>query len=228
MQEEKTEKKKFNLKNLFFNEEQVETVVTEKKQQPTQPLNVPQQQTVVPVTGVVGVINKEMYDTLMNVIEEQNFPGPDYLELKRAADSMSSVIPDENTRYISAYTVLKSSNNNFNKTVILNSIDKYIQFIENEKTDAQNQLSQIYQNEIGSRQNEIEKRVKLIEENKKKIEELNAQIMSASQEINTINGEMLTKKTELEIQEKNFNVTVESIINGLNNDKNKLNTIIVE
>ena len=72
------------------------------------------------------------------------------------------------------------------------------------------------------------KRVELINVNKQKIDELNAEILKVSQEINTINGEMLSKQTELSIQEKNFNVTVDAVVNGLNSDRIKLNTIIAE
>ena len=39
---------------------------------------------------------------------------------------------------------------------------------------------------------------------------------------------MLTKQTDIEIQEKNFNVTVDTIITNLTTDKTKLNTLITE
>ena len=230
-EEKNNEKKKFSLKGFFFNDDATTPteVKTEKPvasvQQPTAPV----QSAPIGMGGtVVGVVNKDVYNTLMKVLEERNLPGPDYLELKKAADSMAAVITDETTRYFSAFSVLKSSNPTFNKSMVMDSLNEYIKFIESERSGAKVELQSIYDNEVGFRQKEIQKRVDIIENNKKKIEELNAEILTVSQEINTINGEMLAKQTELDIQEKNFNVTVDAVIAGLNTDKEKLNLIIKE
>lgn len=229
MSEKNEEKKKFNFKKFFFDEETPTTEVKTENKPVTQTVSQPvvTTQSTIPVESV-GVVNKETFNTLMKVLESRNLPGPDYLELKRAADAMINVINDENTRYISAYSVLKSGNPTLTKSVILSSIDEYLKFIESERVDAQNELKQIYDVEVGNRQKEIQKRVELINVNKQKIDELNAEILKVSQEINTINGEMLSKQTELSIQEKNFNVTVDAVVNGLNSDRIKLNTIIAE
>lgn len=224
------------LKNMFLNDESTTPVpVDAKSKQATASQSVATQQPAptvaqpAPITGVaVGVVNKDTYNTLMKVLEDRNLPGPDYLELKKAADSMASVIPDESTRYISAFSVLKSSNPKFNKGIVISSIDEYIKYVESERAEAKTELQQIYDTEVGARQKEIQKRAELIEANKKKIDDLNAEILQASQEINTINGEMLAKQTELDIQEKNFNATVDAVVTGLSTDKNKLNAIIVE
>lgn len=225
MSEKNEEKKKFSLKSLFINEE-TENVNVKSTEKPVE--NVTVTQSPMSVTPAVGVVNKDTYTTLMKVLEERNLPGPDYLELKKAADAMANVITDENVRYISAYSVLKSTNPKLNKTMVISSIDEYVKYIESERSEAKNQLTELYNQEVGNRQKEIQNRAELIEQNKKKIEDLNSEILKASQEINSINGEMLSKQTELDIQEKNFNATVDAVISGLNNDKTKLNLIIAE
>lgn len=229
-QDEQKPKKGFGsvLKGILFNDDEPVSAAPAAQGKPAaaQPIVAPQP---VQMAGTaIGVVNKETYNTLMKVLEERNLPGPDYLELKKAADSMAGVITDESTRYISAFSVLKSSNPKFNKAMVITSIDEYVKFIEAERAEAKTELQQIYENEVSFRQKEIQKRVGVIETNKKKIEELNNEILAASQEINTINGEMLAKQSELDIQEKNFNATVDAVITGLTTDKNKLNAIIAE
>jgi len=226
--EEKTEKK-FSLKSLFFNETDGNSETKKPETKPVQTTQVvsPPPPTM-PVTSTVGVVNKETYSTLMKILEERNLPGPDYLELKKAADAMATVITDENVRYISAYSVLKASNPTLTKTQVISSIDEYIKYIESERSVAKDELGKLYEKEVGTRQKDIQSKVDLITLNKQKIEELNTEILKLSQEINTVNGEMLTKQTDIEIQEKNFNVTVDTIVTNLNTDKTKLNTLITE
>lgn len=65
-----------------------------------------------PVQGngqVVGQVDANILENLCTVLDEKNLPGPDYLELKSAANDavMQKAIPDETARFTCAYISMK-------------------------------------------------------------------------------------------------------------------------
>ena len=227
-----TPKKKFSLKSIFFDEasETQQPVVNTQTQQPHQ-APVQQQQVVVQQPSYAiqtpnGVLVPEIYEALKQVLEKRNFPGPDYLELKSSANAMKQFLPDENQRFQASYATLKATSPKLTKEIILESIDNYIKFIENERADSEVELKAIYDSEVSTRKVKIDQLSSQIEEAKVKITEYQNLIMKVSQDINTISGEMLSKQSELEIKKNNFDVTINTFVSDLKSDKIKIETLI--
>lgn len=164
---------------------------------------------------------------LKAAVEDRNFPGPDYLELKNSANAMATILPDETQRFIAAYASLKATAG-ITKAKVIDSIDVYIGVVNEEKAQAEKELQITYDAEVGSRLKQLEELNAKIENAKADMLKLQELIMSTSQEINTVNSEKFAKENELDIQKKNFYATVEVVINELSNDKVKLSTIITE
>jgi len=181
-----------------------------------------------PTISVTGTVNQEIYKKVKQVLEECNLPGPDYLELKNSCNAMASIIPDENARFLAAYATLKASTPSLTKNIILNSIDEYIKFINKEKVAAEKEIEKLFQKEVLSRKTIIDNESVKIEEFKKQIEKLQSQINESGVLINKTSSEMVNKQSELDIQKKNFETTVDFVTNELNTDKNKLQTLIIE
>jgi hypothetical protein len=194
------------------------------------PVVVPQPQPVIyQNTGnIVGVVNQDIYSNLKQILNQCNLPGPDYLELKTAADANKALIQDENLRFQFSYNSLKATAPKLTKKVVIDSIDKYIEFIEKERVVAQNESDETYKSEVTLRQEKIDGLNGEIETTKQEIIKLNEKILSLSQEINTLGGEKLAKETELGIKKKNFDVTIDTIVNELKSDKLKIETLINE
>lgn len=178
--------------------------------------------------NVVGVVNPEIYNSLKQILNECNLQGPDYLELKTAADANKALIQDENLRIQFSYNSLKATAPKLTKKIVLDSIDKYIEFIEKERLVAQKESDETYKQEITQRQQKIESLNSDIEKIKEEIVKLNDKVLSSIQEINTLGGEKLSKETELGIKKKNFEVTIDTIVNELKSDKIKIETLINE
>ena len=227
---EKNEKPKKNfLKSLLFNDEKEEQPKETSEVADTRGTSVaaPAQQYSTPSTGMVGTVNPDIYKMLKAAVEDRNFPGPDYLELKNSANAMATILPDETQRFIAAYASLKATAG-ITKAKVIDSIDVYIGVVNEEKAQAEKELQITYDAEVGSRLKQLEELNAKIENAKADMLKLQELIMSTSQEINTVNREKFAKENELDIQKKNFYATVEVVINELSNDKVKLSTIITE
>ena len=216
-------------KNLLFSEDKPETAkssdVTEKTVASAPVSNglVPSS----PSVNMTGVINPEIYKMLKAAIEARNIPGPDYLELKNSANAMSSILPDENQRFIAAYASLKATAG-ITKAKVIESIDTYINVVKEEQAIAEKELQNTYTAEVVSRQNKMAELNAQIEKFKQTIVESQEKILSLSQEINAINSEKMMKENELEISKRNFDATISAVVNEFSSDKNKLTTIITE
>lgn len=180
------------------------------------------------LTNTVGVINQDIYNNLKQILNECNLPGPDYLELKTASDANKALIQDENMRFQFSYNSLKATSPSLNKKNVLESIDKYIEFIEKERDVAKKESDDTYNSEVTLRQDKINEITAEIEEAKNNIISLNEKIVTLSNEINTLGGEKLAKETELSIKKKNFDITIDTIVNELKSDKVKIETLINE
>lgn len=172
--------------------------------------------------GVVqGVVDTEQLKTLCEVLDKANIPGPDYLELKNAADAMQQFLPEESQRFIASYTSLKCNNPHMNKSIIMDSIDEYIKVMEGERNKGLNELQLIRQKEVLDK----EEQLKSVSE---ELEQLKARMSEITTFMATTNNEIFKAKMECDMKEANFNATVDVIVNSLKSDKEKLDKIIVE
>lgn len=213
--------------NLFLVDDDAKNKVTTPKPENVQPqVVVPQPQQI--ITNAVGVVNQDIYKNLKEILTQRNLPGPDYLEVKTAADAMKSYIPDENQRFLVSYTSIKATSPKITKKIVTDSVDEYVKFIENERLIFQTESKEVFENEVTARQNRINSLNSDIENAKSEIQKLGEKIVTLTQEINTLNSEKLNKQNELEIKNKNFEVTIDTIVNELKSDKLKIETLINE
>lgn len=199
-----------------------------KTEQPVAVAPQPQQVGYTNSTNVVGVVNQDIYNNLKSILNECNLPGPDYLELKTAADANKLLIQDENMRIQFSYNSLKATAPKLTKKIVLDSIDKYVEFIENERIVAQKESDEVFTSEVTARQEKIDTLTSNIEKSKEEIIKLNEKILALSQEINTVGAEKMNKENELTIKKKNFDTTIDTIVNELKSDKSKIETLIKE
>lgn len=171
--------------------------------------------------GIQGVVDTEQLKILCEVLDKANIPGPDYLELKNAADAMQQFLPEESQRFIASYTSLKCNNPHMNKSIIMSSIDEYINVMEGERSKGLTELQNIRQTEVIAK----EEQLKSVSE---ELEQLKARMAEITNFMSTTNNEIFKAKMECDMKEANFNATVDVIVNSLKSDKEKLDKIIVE
>jgi len=171
-----------------------------------------------PVT-FIGKVDQNLLKKLLIVLEEQQSSGIDYLKFKKSLDSLKELLSDDTIRFTSAFITLKAANPSFNKKGLLETIDKYIHLMENERRAGLQQLQELRVKNVDSKVKNIDEATKVAEKLIEEVHKLVSFISESSKEIHQ-------RKTKYAIQEANFNATVDSIVDQLQEDKTKIETII--
>lgn len=167
----------------------------------------PQPATVEPDKGLpsINLTGDKFMGYLRKKIEDNDLPGPDFLELVRVANSYDeSLAKDKPTAIKLAFQSLRGIYSGFSKDIILKSIDTYVKLIEDEKA----RVAETVKNERTIHVDGAKKQLKDIDANIAKfeaeIERLKAQrepiqngVSAAEQRINEFEQNALTAITEV-------------------------------
>ena len=165
----------------------------------------------------ISEIDEGVLDNIIAMLDEKNLPGPDYLELKKAANDevLLQSIPDEKMRFSVSYTTLKAASPSLSKKQILQSLLTYIQYIEDERERGTEQFNKLWQDQVVAREEAIEKAKAEIAELEAKLEKLKT--FAQEQE-----GQVVAVKADCGRKKKEFNATVDYMIGKLRMDGAKL------
>jgi alpha-D-ribose 1-methylphosphonate 5-triphosphate diphosphatase PhnM len=218
-----------SIKNAFVTEipDEAPTVVETNTKQDV----VPSQQTAqpmftvtaTPTTHVIeGQVNDELLQKLCQAMEDSNLPGPDYLELKNVAnnDEMKKAMPNEIQRLTVAFITMKSSTPEMTRDRVLNSIESYIQMMENERKTGHAQLETIWQERVESQRQAVTEAEERIVKLQKELGELVSFVQNKTNEI-------AAATNECNINKANFDATVDFLVKNLADDKAKLTNVLV-
>ena len=170
---------------------------------------------------IQGQLDNQLFEQLCDVIEESNLPGPDYVELKKAADNdaMKTAIPDENARLMTAYISMKAAAPQLNRSVVLGSIDTYIGILEKERGNGLEQLKQKWVENV-------ENPEKAVEAAQQEIVELQQKLQERIKFVSEQKGAVANAKNEYNICKANFNYTFDIFVQKLKDDRVKLDTLL--
>lgn len=171
-------------------------------------------------TEQTATIDEGLFETLAGVIEESNIPGPDYVELIQAADSMGEAGMDDTTkRYQTAFKVIKSMNPTFTKEIVLNSIDEYIRILDKERENAMGELQTMWTRDVATPEAELKQNEAEIAQLQKRLAELTAIAGQKRQSIERA-------KVDNQAKRANFEFTFKVFKERFVTDKEKLTNIL--
>jgi len=172
-------------------------------------------------TLVEGETNEKMFDTLGEILDEKKLPGSDYLKLKQAAETLKSVLPgnSEDDLLKAAFATMKANDKTFTKKKLCDSIDYYIKVA---KDTQDNEISGLEK----ERKDKIEGPADEASQLNTEIAALSKQIEDKKAQVQSINNSISKEKTLLDTREKNLIATVNAMVSRLQNDKDKLNSIL--
>lgn len=170
---------------------------------------------------IQGQLDNKLFEQLCEVVEESNIPGPDYVELTKAAqnDAIKAVIPDENARFMTAYISIKATAPQLTKKVVLDSIDSYVKILENERKNGLEELHTKWIENVENPENEVTAAQEEIVTLQKKLQD-KIQFV-AEQKTKIANA-----KNEHNIKKANFNYTFDVFVKKLLDDKAQLDSIL--
>ena len=164
-----------------------------------------------------SVPDEKFVSMLEQVIMDNNIPGLDYIEFKKAVDKMSNLPIDESTKILTAYSIFESQG--CTKDILLKSIDTYIGLINKEQSAFNAEMEASYKEKVAGKKAQIEKSEKQIAELSKQIAELNMFIENASQETEA-------EEEKLKTADASFKQSAQKVISVLQSDKEKIATYI--
>ena len=126
---------------------------------------------------------------------------------------------DEGTKILTAYNILRAQG--CSKTLLLSSIDKYVELIQNEQNAFNNEMATKIQQTVSYKRTEAEKAQNEVNELNARINELNTFIITSNQEANN-------EEVKLKMAEANFKQSVNKVISVLTTDKEKISNYIKE
>lgn len=182
-----------------------------------------------------GKVRELFAQNMVQELEARDIPGPDYKEIKDMfeSDDMKQNIPDTNSRWKTAFSMLKMMNKSLTKKIVLDSIDVYVNVIEEERQNALKQIemksdSLVTQKEakvaeVEKRIQNDEKEIKLLQE---KINKINEKIKGDREFIESTHKEIETGKTEIFVDKADLEVTATAIKNTLLEDKKILDSVL--
>lgn len=173
-----------------------------------------------------GVPNETVLKTLANVLDERNLPGPDYYELALTAKGLANILPDENTRYKVAFTTIQTNDNRLTKNVIIDSLDTYIQIMEHERKVGLNELEEEKQRKVVQIRNSVNDKITNISNLRQQILVLQQTIDQELADVEKVQSEANQRELEINKQERDFNASVDLMVQQLKSDKEKLNSIL--
>lgn len=170
---------------------------------------------------IQGQLDNNLFGLLCDIVEESNIPGPDYVELTKAAqnDAMKAAIPDENARMMAAYISMKATAPQLNRGVVLGSIDTYVDILEKERKNGLTELQEQWVENVEAPEKDVTKAQEDIVRLQK---ELQDKIQFVAEQKNAI----ANAKNDHNIKKANFNYTFDVFIKKLKDDKVKLDAIL--
>jgi len=168
-----------------------------------------------------GETNEKMFDTLGEILDEKKLPGSDYLKLKQATETLKSVLPanSEDDLLKAAFATMRANDKTFTKKTLCDTIDYYIKVARDTQDNEINGLEKERKDKIEGPADEVSKL-------NGEIEVLSKQIEDKKTQVQRINDSISREKTLLDTREKNLIATVDAMVSRLQNDKDKLNSIL--
>lgn len=216
------------LRSLFFEEDESKSSATQKASIVPKPKDIEThlegvkvdagKETTSTETGE-GKVRPEVLDKLEVTLRQENIPGPDYFELKEAAESSEAIAnePDRKKRWRQVYASMRlffpAANITLDK--MTSSVDHYVKVVEAAKKDGNAEVERKLQEQV------VAPREKIVLE-EQELSRQEQELLRKRAEIETRKQAISEREVSLVSQSKDFNVSADFLIEHLKDDKSKM------
>ncbi len=185
----------------------------ERKAEPAAP---PRSTDAVTSTSTVVFASDKFKVYFDNLFKESNMPGPDYYEFTRMIDAMSA-IPDEKTRFVSAYAGL--SLQGLDKDKLVKTANQYLDIIDNDAKNFNSTVDKAMQDKVVGKKKEMEDKAK-------RIQDLTREIGELSQKLDAIRNEIQENEQKIQANSSTYSHESNTLKNKIAQDIQKINQYI--
>lgn len=211
-----------NLKSLFIVEETAPAEQTQpnqpaKQQTPTsQPSPPPMPMMPPPLPNQASGMDQRIFDSLQKALEDNNQQGFDFLEFKNSLKTLEGIIPDEPTRYKSAYATAATMGLTVDK--LLQSAKFYQSVLTREKENFDKAVGQQVDLNVNAKQKEVERLQATIQQKAEQIKKLTEEITAHQEEMAKAQGIITEATNKIESTKNNFYHTLDVVMNQIQTD----------
>lgn len=215
-----------NLKSLFVEVDpgqEPAKVPDQQKPSESQPTEAPSP-TEIKVNTSKNEIDELILDKLFNALEENNQPGFDYMEYRKALQTLSALPMDEAVKFQSAFATASTMGVTLDK--LLDSISFYMKVLQTEEDHFMRASQEQFNLNVEGKAREKEQINQLIIEKSEQIKQLTAQIMQLQTDLDTIGGQIDAADQKIKETKHNFETTLAYVRFQFQQDIEKLKQYI--
>jgi hypothetical protein len=223
-------KKGFNFKSLIFKEseenQQSNNINVDSNKNFSNNYSTPTQNFSQPTSSgsLSGVLVPEIKTDLEKTLNENNFEGEDYLELREAIKGMTGVGLDNNTAMKAAFATLSSRG--LSKEKAIQTANQYIEILNGEKQKFYSAIEKRTEEKIITPENEINEISQQNVDLAKQIEEITSKINQNNDVISKKKIEITEAKNMIDRTKINYDFTHGQCVKEIQDDIAKIQTII--
>lgn len=202
-----------SLKNLFFKvvEDETTPVIQQKPVPVTQPIV--QQSS-------IGQIDASISQQLTEALEKSNQPGFDYFEFAKALQAQESIIPAEQLRFQSVYSMATTMGTT--KDLLLNTAKSYLDVLKGKETEFLDAVGSHTMTEIGGKEKAITDIDTQMQQKSEQIKKLTEEMNMAQTQKTTLMNEISASKAEVDRIKNNFYATLKVFTDKISSDIQKI------
>ena len=174
--------------------------------------------------NVSGQQSDQFYKVLFDALERNNQAGFDYLEFKKALQSLESLGLDEKTRFISAFAGAQASGASTQN--LTDSATIYLEILDTEATNFRNAVEAQRTKQISNRENEAKQLNNLLAGKMDQIQKLQTEIEEHKKMLSSLDEEIKSAQSKIETTKADFSVTYESLVRKIRDDVDRIKTYL--
>jgi hypothetical protein len=177
------------------------------------------------VKAASGQNLQKFVELLSNVLEKNNFPGYDYFEFKKALQSVAKLgNMEESMMYKTVYAAAQSMN--VNSSQLISTAKKYLELMENEKSNFMQSAGAFLQQNIKTKTDEVQVLEKSLADNKLKLEQLTKEIAEQEARISAASNELNEIKVKVEVNKNDFISAYSGFVEEIQKDIQKMESYL--
>jgi hypothetical protein len=168
----------------------------------------------------VGQPTADLTDMLLKAIESKNIEGFDYLEFKNSLKSLDKMIPDESTRYKSAFEMGKTMG--LTKDALLKYAGVYIDVLEAERKKFNEAVENQKSTRIQERAQQMDEMEAQIGQKQELIKKLQSEIEQINQSLGQVKKEIEESAGRIDLRNSQFQASFSLVYNQIAEDIEKI------
>lgn len=169
--------------------------------------------------------NARFLEILAQVLEKNNQPGFDYLEFRKAVQSIAQMQHlDEPNQFKTAFAAAQAFNVDAN--TLFDSAKKYLNVLEAEQIQFNKTADQFLQNQLNQKQAESGQLKQTIRQAEEKLAQLQAQLDDDKKKLSALEGDLSNAQQKVDSNKAAFANAYQKVVQQIKDDLQKMETYL--